>query len=487
MNKPARIATREYYEGLVARNSGDSIVVTDTAGLVVWSNEAFTRLSGYSLDEMLGKKPGQVLQGQETSASTIAEVREALVHRRPIKTEILNFTKGGDPYWIEMHITPVFDENARHTNFMSIERDITARKNLEAKSIEAIQREKFRESERELLGLFSEWLYAAKSTEELQMVIKRSMETLFPEAEGSFYVYSNSRDTLDLEVFWGGANPTKRISPDDCWALRRGRAYCYGTRSIEFPCEHVAEADQPYFCLPIVAHGETIGLLHMSLTGAPIEMTRTELKETIERRWSVALLCAEQISLASANVRLRQELMDQSVRDPLTNLWNRRWMMDAARGEFASARDHDKPIAMLSLDVDHFKKFNDAHGHDAGDQVLKAVAHAMRDAAGAEGQPCRIGGEEFVILCPNYTLEEAAELAARVRKSVDLIDVVYDGKKLPPVTISIGVATFPEDGQIPTEVLKSSDQALYAAKENGRNRVELSRPLAERKARKKTS
>ena len=222
----------DFYERIVARHSGDSIVVTGPDGLTEWANDAFLRMSGFQLDEIVGKKPGTLLQGPDTDPETVRAISDALRNRRPIRTEILNYDKSRTPYWLEILITPIFDDAGTHTHFMSIERDITERKNLEAASNEVLSREKHREAERVLVGQISEWLYSAKSLDELLMVVRRGMETLIPEAEGALYIYASSRGTLDEVAVWGDAHVPNCVKPDQCWALRRGRAYSFGTRAI---------------------------------------------------------------------------------------------------------------------------------------------------------------------------------------------------------------------------------------------------------------
>ncbi len=467
-----KISEPDFYERMVARHSGDSIVVTGPDGLTEWVNDAFIRMSGYEMDELIGVKPGVLLQGPETDPATVRAISEALHDRRPIRTEILNYDKSRRSYWLEILITPIFDEDGRHTHFMSIERDITERKNLEAASNAVLTREKHREAERVLVGQISEWLYSAKSLDELLKVVQRGMETLIPEAEGALYIYASSRDTLDEVATWGDADVPNRVKPDQCWALRRGRAYSFGTRPIEFTCEHIPTEDYPYFCLPIVAHGETIGLLHIKFTS--LDMTadrRAKIETFIHQRWQLALLCAEQISLAVANVQLRQELIDQSVRDPLTGLWNRRWLVDTMYKVQNRARQSGLPYSLISLDVDRFKQFNDHYGHDAGDTVLRETAKVIEDIAGARGHVCRIGGEEFVVLCPDIDHDPACLLADEVRANLATREVTYAGDRLPAITVSCGVATYPDDGATVVDLMRVADLALYAAKGSGRDCV----------------
>jgi diguanylate cyclase (GGDEF)-like protein len=195
--------------------------------------------------------------------------------------------------------------------------------------------------------------------------------------------------------------------------------------------------------------------------------------EMAEQR-RLGLVCAEQISLAIANVKLRDQLRDQSIRDALTGMFNRRYMMETCRREFSRAARASQPVSILSIDVDHFKKFNDNHGHDAGDTVLRAVGDLLKSSFRDEDVPCRFGGEEFVVLLPGATAEAAAQKAEELRSRVEALIVRYVDGNLPRITISIGVAAFPGSGDSPQAVLKAADEALYRAKDAGRNCVEPS-------------
>jgi diguanylate cyclase (GGDEF)-like protein len=188
----------------------------------------------------------------------------------------------------------------------------------------------------------------------------------------------------------------------------------------------------------------------------------------------LGLVCAEQISLAIANVKLRDQLRDQSIRDVLTGLFNRRYMLETCRREFSRAARAGHNISILSIDVDHFKKYNDNHGHDAGDMVLRAVGNCLENLFRNEDIPCRFGGEEFVVVLPGADADAALRRAEQLRSKIEEIVVRYLEKNLPRITVSIGVAVFPGAGDNPHTVLKAADEALYRAKEKGRNRVELS-------------
>lgn len=234
------VDTESFYADLVTRHASDSVIIADADRNSLWVNQAFVAQTGYTLEDMLGKEPGPVLQGRDTDQEVAQQIRNAYAQRRQIRVDILNYTKSGEPFWIDLTVTPVFDSAGRHTHFISTMRDITERKALEEQNEAMRHSEELRQSERQLLALTSEWLYSAKSLDELLMVIKRAMHTLIPEADGALYIYDQTRTSLKLATSWGTMPVFARhILPDECWALRRGRAYAYGLKPIQFSCDHV--------------------------------------------------------------------------------------------------------------------------------------------------------------------------------------------------------------------------------------------------------
>ena len=470
----------DFYVRLVAEHSRDSIMVMDAGGIVRWVNKGCEQVSGFRAEEMIGRKPDELFGVRPTSISGAELMRRTIETRRTQTVQRHNARPDGTLYWLETAATPVYDRASRISHIVTVARDITERRALEESAAAMMRAERMRRRERQLLSRMSEWLYAVKSFDELLDVIGASIEALFPGSRGQLYIYSDGRETLEAARCWGAAETSPRnshghVDPDDCWALRRGRAYAYGSAEIEFPCAHV-EGDDPYFCMPIVAHGDTIGLMHLSHPARSVEGAPTGAEgdgrppEAPPPHWDLALLCAEQISLAIANVRLRQELQEKSVRDPLTGLWNRRWFLETAERALAEAQRRGTPLSLISLDVDRFKRFNDLHGHAAGDEVLRAVG-AMLDAA--EGtSACRIGGEEFVLLCPGMTEAEASATAEAVRAALADMVVRSEDAELPRVSVSAGVAQAPRDRRVDLGALmRAADTALYAAKDAGRDRV----------------
>ena len=326
--------------------------------------------------------------------------------------------------------------------------------------------------ETRIMSELNEWLQSAKSEAELYQMIAEFLSRFLPECTGSLYVYANSRDVLECAKVWNGSQATTTMHPDDCWSLRRGRTYTHGEAEIEFDCAHVAPGTaEHYCCIPILAHGETIGLLHLEY--AAKEKPSEDAKHRFAEQRRLGLAAVEHISLAIANAKLRDQLRDQSIRDVLTGLYNRRFLLETCRREFQRAARIGQPVAMLSIDVDHFKKFNDNHGHDAGDTVLKAVGGVLSATFRGDDIACRFGGEEFVVLLPGAIASAAQKRAEEIRAAIEAVKLRYADGDLPRITISVGVATYPEAGDAPLEVLKVADTALYEAKKQGRNRVVL--------------
>lgn len=347
---------------------------------------------------------------------------------------------------------------------------------------ESLAHERERKREARLLSELGEWLQSCKSLEELYAVIAQFMEQFFPGGSGELYIYSNSRDVLFGACQWPqGVVVSEHIHADDCWSLRRGRMYKYGSGLVNFRCPHTTKSEDDTegykhsVCIPLVAHGDTVGMLHIRFLDAVAEAACSQDPYD----YAFAVQCSEQISLAIANVRLRDELREQSTKDPLTGLYNRRYFTEQCRREINIARSASTCASMMAVDADHFKMFNDNHGHDAGDTVLRALSATMSRVFDGDEIVARIGGEEFAILLPDTSPDIAKERAEALRCAVEAMSIRYGEKTLPRVTVSIGLANFPADGECPQELLGVADTALYTAKASGRNCIVASGEVAD--------
>ncbi len=340
----------------------------------------------------------------------------------------------------------------------------------EMKAKDILTTERARQHEAKMLSQLDEWLQSCKSLDELFMIVTHFMDKLLPSSSGELYIYSNSRDVLDGVCSWSCDTLHKHIVADTCWALRRGRAYEFERDGMCFVCDHVSEQGlgddvDEYICVPIVAHGDTVGLLHIRFD------TKQGDAAKINNVGTFAIRCGEHISMAIANVKLRDELRDQSIRDPLTGLFNRRYFLDALLREISLTERKNGSFGLISFDADKFKSFNDNHGHDAGDMVLRALGERLQDVMVRGEVACRVGGEEFAVLVPEANIERTMELAEILRIEIEKTQIRYVDGMLPPITISAGVSSYPESGISPDILIKRADQALYQAKDDGRNCV----------------
>lgn len=326
---------------------------------------------------------------------------------------------------------------------------------------------------REVETLFgmTEVLQSATTSDDANAVLRATAAELLPECGGALYVFNNSRDRLDFAVEWGpqGASPAPlHIAPDSCWALKRGKPHLNAADTHALRCAH-SDCATTAFEIPIVARGEVHGLL--VLRGAVLKDAAV-----LRQAQPVALALADAMSLALSNIALRERLRNQALRDPLTGLYNRRFLEEMLERLTTDAERRRAPVAAIMMDLDHFKKLNDRHGHSVGDLVLRDAATAMLSCLQAADIACRYGGEEFAILMPDTPLEAAVARAEQIRAKIGTLT----SNDL-SVSASFGVAGMPETCGRPAELLPTADAALYLAKDRGRDRVVAAplRPSAE--------
>jgi diguanylate cyclase (GGDEF)-like protein len=221
----------------------------------------------------------------------------------------------------------------------------------------------------------------------------------------------------------------------------------------------------------VLAQGERVGALCLEAREA-IDPDAPHFN--LERR-HMAELVAEYVALAAVNLGLREALKSQAMRDPLTSLYNRRFLEESFTRELNWAKRRHRPVSVIFCDVDHFKRFNDSHGHDAGDALLREMATVIRSVFRGEDIVCRYGGEEFVVLVRDCSLEDTVKRAEQLRGAVRALRVTHQGRALGDVSMSLGVSTFPEHGETSADLLRSADQALFRAKGLGRNQVVVAR------------
>lgn len=287
---------------------------------------------------------------------------------------------------------------------------------------------------------------------------------LFPKLSGTTYLYHNSRDALQRHSSWGPLpSLAEFLEPEECWALRLGRLHATHAEHDLRCSHHDTGALYGCLCVPLITRGEVIGII--SMNGLPTDERQRQSQRQLVQR------VAEQIALALNNVKLRETLRSQSIVDPLTGLFNRRYMDETLKRELARADRKQTSLSLIILDLDHFKRINDTFGHDAGDAVLKATARTLSEKTRESDLACRFGGEELVIILPDCGLDDAIKRAEQILATIEALHITHAGMQIGRVTASFGVATFPSHAADPPMLLRAADQALYLAKESGRNCV----------------
>ena len=314
----------------------------------------------------------------------------------------------------------------------------------------------------EELFAMTDMLQAAEDHEDAGAVLMATTMRLLPQFGGALYVFNNSRDRLDLAKSWNTSecfSPAEALLPGNCWALKRGKPHINDSTTQTLCCMHHIDTAATVE-VPMMARGQVFGLLMLAIDS---HNAFDELMEV--RRLGRAL--ADSMSLALSNIALREKLRTQSLRDPLTGLYNRRYMEDALERYVSLADRSGSATSVVMIDLDNFKRLNDEHGHAKGDAVLRDVAGQLVAALRPSDIVSRYGGEELVVILPNCGLEDAANKAEMLRARIESLSEVHGVK----VSASFGVAAVPETATSPIDVIPMADAALYAAKQAGKNCV----------------
>lgn len=321
-----------------------------------------------------------------------------------------------------------------------------------------------------LLAQMGALLHACATRDEACRIIARFIGELFPGLPAVLYLAAGPGETLKPVIAQDAlAGTSNGIVAAECWALRRGQVHAVASDSNELRCAHVPDDSAlSTLCVPLMAQGTAIGVLHIRSPGANKDVD-AQAKAPSQ---ALAETVAEQAALSLANLKLREELHELSVADPLTGLYNRRFAQETLTREIHRAHRDKSSIGVITFDVDHFKSVNDHFGHDAGDALLKAVAEQFNASVRGSDIACRLGGDEFAIMMPGATLAVARQRAEDLRRAIAALRIRHSRIDLPAISMSCGVAAFPEHGVAADALLRAADQALYRAKEAGRDRVE---------------
>ena len=314
---------------------------------------------------------------------------------------------------------------------------------------------------------FAETLQIAGDEDEAHRLLQRHLERTLPATSATVLNRNNSADRLEAVTPLPPGSPLpetlRGAEPRSCLAVRSGRTHREnGGRPALLSCPVCAPVSGCSSCVPLTVGGEVIGSVLLSRPAPYSEAEEQRIRESVGQ---AAPVLANLRNLAVAEIR--------AATDGLTGLPNKRAVTDALKRTFAQAATTKAPLALLLLDLDHFKQVNDQGGHAVGDQVLANVGATLRGVLRARDFAGRNGGEEFAVLLPDTEIEAALEIAERVRAAI--AEISLPGTDV-SVTASIGVSGFPGQASTLDRLERLADAALYLAKRQGRNRVELAEP-----------
>jgi diguanylate cyclase (GGDEF)-like protein/PAS domain S-box-containing protein len=445
------------------------IFYKNVEGIYLGCNKALADFLGLPEEEIIGKSVYDVYS--KDLADKYSEMDAALFRQPGVQIYDFSMDRGdGTRRDINFHKATYSAADGTLAGLLGVMIDITERKRAEealrsskeelAYTVQALEKRNY---ELTLLNEMGDMLQSCVSTAEAHGVIGNFLQKIFPEDAGTFSVIDAGSKLLKVVVVWGGISITQEVFPkEECWALRTGGIL--GTsESHTGLCRHPdAPRGVEFLCLPMVAQGDALGVLRVQCGVSNPRMD--------ESKRQMAVTVAEHINLALANLLLRETLQQQSIRDPLTGLYNRRYLEEAMEREIYRAARNQSSLGLIMLDVDHFKQFNDRFGHDAGDELLRELGNFLRAKARQSDIVCRYGGDEFIVIMPG-TMAAVAKKAEQLREQFRHLTIVHQGQNLGRATISLGVATYPEYGVTPKALIQTADKALFQAKEEGRDRV----------------
>jgi diguanylate cyclase (GGDEF)-like protein/PAS domain S-box-containing protein len=454
--------------------TGALVTVLDHDGQIVRFNRACERTTGYVFEEVKGKNLWELFLSPEELEQVQGQFEVLNNGKAGHEGENQWLTKNGERRLIAWSSSVLHDSDGM-TKFVIV----TGIDNTDSRKAEAaLQKSKedltawvneleLHNREITLLNEMTDLLQTCVNIDEAHNVVAQSLHQLFAAEAGALFSLSASRSFLEAVAVWGRGLSTQRIfAAEECWAVRRGRLHVVEKPDAGLLCRHVIQpVTSGYACVPMVAQGEALGMLFLQ-NSAP----GGRLSESQQR---MAVTVAEHIALALANLKLRETLRNQSIRDPLTGLFNRRYMEESLERELSRAVRSKRALGVIMIDIDHFKHFNDHFGHEAGDELLRALGAFLHSNIREGDIACRYGGEEFTLILPEAALNAVRQRAEQLREGFKSMQVKHQGRLLGPVTLSFGVAFFPEHGSTIDALLRKADQALYAAKAAGRDRVAL--------------
>ncbi|WP_133138037.1 GGDEF domain-containing protein [Legionella rowbothamii] len=452
-------------------NAPIGMALVSPEGECLHANQTLQDTLGYSNAELCSRSMFDITYPSDMSMTRDAmsklikgEMRIAHLEKRYIR-------KDGRIIWAMVSYSLIRDEQGLPLNFIIQIKDVSDRiqneekmRQLNERTMVTLNELKLLEHDENLLNKLNRSLQICVSGEEAYPRINLIAQELFPELSGGLSVFNQSANQLETVFQWGPDQLLPKLFfPIDCFAIREANTILVDDPQKAVPCNHYLTAPQGgYMGLPLLVHNDLIGVIHL---------VTAKGKKLTQHQQDIATSFGNIVKLALANINLRASLSELTLHDPLTNLYNRRYLNEFLSRELIRIAREKNTLCVAMLDIDNFKNFNDTYSHLAGDEILKSIGRLLISKFRESDISFRFGGEEFTVILPNMTLDNAFDRMDQFREQLKNTIAYYKNRPLPSITVSIGIAEAPRHGATIEEIIKAADHALYAAKEAGKDRV----------------
>ncbi|HHW4984130.1 TPA: diguanylate cyclase, partial [Legionella anisa] len=457
-------------------NAPIGMAIVSPEGVCIHANRTLQEILGYSAEELHNKSMLEITYVDDVPMTQDAMNKLLLGELRISHMEKRYVRKDGSIIWAMVSATLIRNAQGEPINFIAQMKDVSDRvqneekmRELNEKTMETLNELKLLEHDESLLNKLNRSLQVCITTEEAFPRIHIIAQDLFPNLSGGLSIYNQVMKQMETVVCWGKEQFLPKIFfPMDCFSIREATTNVVDDPNKSVHCAHYLTPPQGgYMVLPLIVQNELIGVIHL---------LASKSKRLTQHQQDMANSFANIVKLAIANINLRVSLSELSLHDPLTNLYNRRYLNDILSRELIRIAREKKTLCVAMLDIDDFKRLNDTYSHLAGDEVLKSIGKLLKENFRKSDISFRFGGEEFVVVLLNTTLNNAASRMEEFHEEVKATSIYYKGNPLPHITISIGVAEAPKHGATIDEIIKAADHALYAAKKGGKDQVKVYNP-----------